>query len=57
MTAILATQPSYITFRLFLTFETSWDLYKKAVPQHTYGGAGGEGCIAPTHLRPQTRWG
>jgi hypothetical protein len=24
----------------------------KAVPQHTYGGAGGRGCIAPTHSRP-----
>jgi hypothetical protein len=22
----------------------------KAVPQHTHGGAGGRGCIAPTHL-------
>jgi hypothetical protein len=21
----------------------------KAVPQHTYGGAGGRGCIASTH--------
>jgi hypothetical protein len=25
----------------------------KAVPQHTYGGAGGRGRIAPTHSRPQ----
>jgi phytoene/squalene synthetase len=24
---------------------------KKEVPQHTYGGAGGRGCIAPTHSR------
>jgi hypothetical protein len=25
----------------------------KAVAQHTYGGAGGRGSIAPTHSRPQ----
>jgi hypothetical protein len=25
----------------------------KVVPQHTYGGTGGRGCIAPTHSRPQ----
>jgi hypothetical protein len=25
----------------------------KAVPQHTYGGAGGRGCIAPNHSRPR----
>jgi hypothetical protein len=25
---------------------------RKAVPQHTYGGAGGRGCIAPAHSRP-----
>jgi hypothetical protein len=25
----------------------------KAVPQHTYGGAGGRGCIAPTPTLPQ----
>jgi hypothetical protein len=24
----------------------------KAVPQHTYGGAGGRGDIDPTHSRP-----
>jgi hypothetical protein len=26
---------------------------KAAVPQHTYGGAGGGGGIAPTNTRPQ----
>jgi hypothetical protein len=25
----------------------------KAVPQHTHGGAGGRGGIAPTHSRPR----
>jgi hypothetical protein len=25
----------------------------KAVPQHTYGGAGGRGGIAPTHSQPR----
>jgi hypothetical protein len=25
----------------------------KAVPKHTYGGAGGRGSIAPTHSRPR----
>jgi hypothetical protein len=26
----------------------------KAVSQHTYGGARGRGCIAPTHSRPRS---
>jgi hypothetical protein len=25
----------------------------RAVPQHTYGGAGGRGLIAPTHSKPR----
>jgi hypothetical protein len=29
----------------------NWHNGSKAVPQHTYGGAGGRGCIAPTHSR------
>jgi hypothetical protein len=33
--------------------ETSGQKKSKAVPQHTYGGAGGRGCIAPTHSRPR----
>jgi hypothetical protein len=29
----------------------------KSVPQHTYGGAGGRGGIAPTHSRPRHQMG
>jgi hypothetical protein len=34
--------------RLFLVLVKA-----KAVPQHTYGGSGGRGSIAPTHSQPQ----
>jgi hypothetical protein len=47
-----------------LPFKTKWLSHKvdkgkkgKAVPQHTYGDAGGRGCIAPTHSRPRHSMG
>jgi hypothetical protein len=41
----------------FMTDSTEYILSEfikgKAVPQHTYGGAGGTGCIATSHSRPR----
>jgi hypothetical protein len=35
---------------IFSTYDTCNELSKgKALPQHTYGGAGGRGGIAPTN--------
>jgi hypothetical protein len=44
---------TYSVTRLVSDTQNKYSGIGKAVPQHTYRGAGGSGCIAPSHLRPR----